>query len=206
LSLGPAYRIETPRLVIRCWNPVDAPRLTSAIDQSLPALRLTMPWAQAEPEPVEAKVERLRQFRGMFDLGKDFLYGVFDRTETECLGGTGLHTRQGPTIRELGYWIATAHTRKGYATEVCNALINVAFRLDLVPRVEIRCSPSNVASIGVARKVGMKLEGTLRADTVAPDGSVRDTHVFSALRAELDTLPAHGMDVQAYGAVGERLL
>ncbi len=206
MSFGPAYRVVTPRLVVRCWAPSDAPLLQTAIESSLAHLREYMPWAQREPEPVEQRTERLRQFRGMFDLGQDFVYGVFDASETECLGGTGLHTRQGPLVRELGYWIAKDHVRKGYATEVCNALLQVAFRVDQVPRVEIRCEPTNLASIGVAKKVGMKLDGTLRANTIRPDGSVRDTCVFSALKAELDTLPGRGLSVQAFGAVGERLI
>jgi RimJ/RimL family protein N-acetyltransferase len=205
MSLGPAYRVVTPRLVVRCWTPSDAPLLERAIVSSLGHLRPYMPWAEREPEPIDARTERLRQFRGQFDLGQDFIYGIFDEAEKECLGGTGLHTRQGPLIRELGYWIAKEHTGKGYATEACNALLQVAFRVDQVPRVEIRCEPTNVASAAVARKLGMKLDGTLRANTIRPDGSLRDTLLFSALKAELDELPCSTLSVQAYGAVGERL-
>ena len=185
---------------------MDAPLLKRAIDASLTELRRYMPWAAAEPEDVDAKAERLRQFRGRFDLGADFTYGIFDPNESECLGGTGLHTRPGPNAREIGYWIATAHTRKGYATEACNALLQVAFRVDRVPRVEIHCEPSNIASAVVAKKIGMKLEGTLRAAAVRPDGSLRDTLVFSAIAAELEELPASKLSVQAFGAVGERLI
>ncbi len=205
-SYGPAYRVITPRLVVRCWKPDDAPKLQAAIDASLKELRAFMPWAMAEPEAVEAKTIRLRQFRGAFDLGQDFIYGIFDGEEREVLGGTGLHTRQGPFVREIGYWIATAHTKKGYATEAASALLQVAFRVDGVARVEIRCEPDNLASTAVAKKVGMKLEGTLRANTVRPDGSVRDTLLFAALKAELDDLPARNLSVQALGAVGERLV
>ena len=205
-SYGPAYRVITPRLVVRCWKPDDAPKLQKAIDASLKELREFMPWAMAEPEPVEAKTIRLRQFRGAFDLGQDFIYGIFDGEEREVLGGTGLHTRQGPFVREIGYWIATAHTKKGYATEAASAMMQVAFRVDGVPRVEVRCEPDNVASVAVAKKLGMKLEGTLRANTVRPDGSVRDTLLFSALKAELDDLPARNLSVQAFGSVGERLI
>jgi RimJ/RimL family protein N-acetyltransferase len=205
-SYGPAYRVTTPRLVLRCWMPQDAPKLQAAIDASLPELRRFMPWAKAEPEPLEAKVVRLRHFRGQFDLGQDFVYAIFDSDERECVGGTGLHTRLGPFAREIGYWIATPHTKKGLATEAASALVQVAFRVDGVARVEIRCDPDNVASSAVARKVGMKLEGTRRADTVRPDGSVRDTLVFSAIKAELDELPARNLSVQAFGAVGERLI
>jgi len=205
-SYGPAYRIATPRLVVRCFSPSDAPLVTRAIEASLTELRRWMPWAQAEPESIEAKAVRLRHFRGRFDLGEDFAYGIFDPDERECLGAGGLHTRLGPTIREIGYWIATAHAKKGYATEAAGALMNVAFRVDGVPRVEIRCDPDNHASAAVAKKLGMTLEGTRRADTVRPDGSVRDTLVFAALKAELDALPARNLSVQAWDVVGERLI
>jgi hypothetical protein len=49
---GPAYRILTPRLVIRCWNPVDAPLLKEAVDSSIDHLKPFMPWAHQEPTPL----------------------------------------------------------------------------------------------------------------------------------------------------------
>jgi hypothetical protein len=39
---GPAYRIHTKRLIIRCWRPKDAPLLKLAIDESLDHLRQWM--------------------------------------------------------------------------------------------------------------------------------------------------------------------
>ena len=65
------YRIETDRLVIRCYQPTDAVLLKQAIDESLDHLRPWMPWAMEEPETVEEKVARLRRVRGQFDLGND---------------------------------------------------------------------------------------------------------------------------------------
>ena len=49
----PPYRIETERLVLRCWDPRDAPLLKDAIDSSLDHLRPWMPWAREEPKPLE---------------------------------------------------------------------------------------------------------------------------------------------------------
>src|SRR5574337_2024039 len=97
--MGPAYRIVTPRLVIRCWQPEDAGKLKEAIDSSIEHLRPWLPWAQNEPEPLERKYERIRRWRGNFDLGTEFVYGVFDRAESRVLGGTGLHNRVGPDAR-----------------------------------------------------------------------------------------------------------
>ena len=57
------------------------------------------------------------RWRGSFDLGQDFVYGVFNLEETQVLGGTGLHTRLGKEIREIGYWVHQAFTHQGLATE-----------------------------------------------------------------------------------------
>lgn len=56
---NPAYRIETKRLVVRCYNPSDAQLLAEAIAASLKHLRPWMPWARDEPESLEDKVKRL---------------------------------------------------------------------------------------------------------------------------------------------------
>ncbi|TLN26019.1 N-acetyltransferase, partial [bacterium] len=42
---GPAYRVVSDRLVIRCWNPEDAPLLKEALADSVEHLKPFMPWA-----------------------------------------------------------------------------------------------------------------------------------------------------------------
>jgi RimJ/RimL family protein N-acetyltransferase len=203
---GPAYRVVTERLVLRCWQPADAPRLKAAIDASLDHLRPWMPWAVREPEPVAAKVERLRQMRGRFDLGIDYAYGVFDREEREVLGGAGLHMRVGEAAREIGYWVHAAHVGKGLATELAAALTRVAFEVDGVQRVEVHCGPENARSAAVPRKLGYVHEATLRMRYVRPDGTLRDTMIWTMLAGELASSPAARYQVEAYDALGERIL
>jgi RimJ/RimL family protein N-acetyltransferase len=84
----PPYLIRTERLAIRCWDPRDAPLLKDALDASLEHLVPWMPWAADEPRPLEEKAELLRMFRGRFDLGEDFVYGIFPRDESEVIGGS----------------------------------------------------------------------------------------------------------------------
>ena len=93
--MGPAYRIETDRLVLRCWSPADAELLKEAVDASLDHLRPWMPWANEEPTDLDSRVALLREFRAKFDLGQEFIYGIFDAGESRVLGGTGLHMRSG---------------------------------------------------------------------------------------------------------------
>src|SRR5256885_13226219 len=85
------YRIETERLVIRCWEPEDAPLLKDAVDRSLEHLRPWMPWAPDEPEPLDTVYERLRTFRAGYDRDENLIMGVFEANESRAVGGTGLH-------------------------------------------------------------------------------------------------------------------
>jgi len=205
-SAGPAYRIQTRRLVLRCWNPADAPLLKQAIDESLDHLRPWMAWAAQEPEPLGAKVERLRQARGQFDLGQDFTYGVFNSDETAVLGAAGLHTRAGEGAREIGYWIHKAHLRQGLATEAAAALTRAAFEIERVKRVEIHCDPQNVHSAAIPKKLGYLCEATLRGRLPLPDGTSRDTMIWTLFAPDYPASPAASTQTQAFDALGRQLL
>ena len=130
-----AYRIVTPRLVLRCWQPADAALLKVAVDVSIEHLRPWMPWASHEPTDLDAKIAMLRRWRGEFDLDKDYVYGIFDRAESTALGSTGLHTRHGADAREIGYWVRADRINEGIATETAAALTRVAFAISQVQRV-----------------------------------------------------------------------
>jgi len=203
---GPAYRIETPRTVVRCWEPCDAPLLKAAIDASLQHLRPWMPWAHGEPTELQVKVQRLRAWRARFDLDEDYVYGIFSRDESAVLGGTGLHTRAGPGAREIGYWIHAEYTHRGLATEVAGALTRVAFEVDQVRRIEIHCDPRNVRSAAVPRRLGFQLEATLRQRTVDVVGQPRDTMVWTLLADEYAASVAAQAQLAAYDALARRLL
>lgn len=203
---GPAYCVRTRRLILRCWEPTDAAALKAAIDASLEHLRPWMPWAKDEPEDLQAKIERLRRWRGQFDLGRDFVYGVFSPDEREVLGSSGLHTRVGEGAREIGYWIHVDHVNQGLATEVAAALTTVAFEIDAVVRVEIRCDPRNVRSAAVPRKLGFVHEATLRRRTKDPEGDLRDTMVWTLLADEYEAGLASTAKIEAFDAVGRRIL
>jgi RimJ/RimL family protein N-acetyltransferase len=203
----PPYRIVSERLVIRCWEPRDATLLKEAIDSSLDELRPWMVWARSEPQPLSEKVALLRRFRGQFDLGRDFVYGIFDGRESEVVGGTGLHTRDGQDAYEIGYWIRTGRTGSGLATEAAAALTRVAFELCGVDRVDIRVEPDNLPSITIPRKLGFVEEGTLRRRLPGPaDGEPRDVTLFALFRDGYAGSPASSTTLEAYDAAGSRVL
>jgi RimJ/RimL family protein N-acetyltransferase len=200
------YRIVTERLVLRCYDPADAPLLDDAVDSSLDHLRPWMPWAQA-PSSLDDTIELLRRFRAQFDLGENSIYGAFTPDGSEVVGGAGLHPRVAPGGLEIGYWIRASRTRAGLATEAAAVLTRVAFELCRVDRVEIHVDPANVASLAIPRKLGYREEATLRRrlPPVDPAGEPRDDVVFSLLARELGSSPAAEAVYQAFDAAGRRI-
>jgi len=49
------YKIQTPRLVIRCWQPGDAAAMKEALDTSLEHIRPWLPFAKDEPQTLSKK-------------------------------------------------------------------------------------------------------------------------------------------------------
>jgi RimJ/RimL family protein N-acetyltransferase len=198
---GPAYRIVTSRLTIRCWDPADAPRLKEAVDLSLDHLRPWMPWAAHHPAPLQSAVDLLRRFRGNFDLGQDYVYGIFTADECMVLGGTGLHPRGGEGAREIGYWIRADQINKGYATETAAALTRVGFEIENLRRMGIHCAVGNVRSAAVPPKLGYVHEATLRRRLRAED-AFHDEMVWTMLAEEYPGSPASRAAIEAYDAAG----
>jgi RimJ/RimL family protein N-acetyltransferase len=202
---NPAYRIETKRLLVRCYNPADAPLLAQSVTENVEHLRPWMPWAHAEPEPIEEKVKRLKRFRGGFDLGENWIYGIFNPENTRLLGGTGLHPRVGERQLEIGYWMHKDFINRGLVTECTSALIKVAFELIHVHRLEIHCDPANLASAAIPRKLGFTHEGTLRAKTAFLDGW-SDSMIWGLLETEYPDSPSSKTEINVFDADGQQVL
>lgn len=190
---------------MRCWEPADAPLLKDAVDSSLDHLRREA-WARNEPQPLDEKVKLLRKFRGNFDLGQDFVYGIFSSDEAEVVGGTGLHTRLGAGVLEIGYWIRESRVRAGFATEATAVLTRVAFEICGVDRVEIRIEPANERSMGVPRKLGFTEEARLRRRLPAGEGEEPlDAVIFSLFRDNFGVTPISSAQFEAFDAAGGRV-
>lgn len=199
------YRVLTPRLMLRCWDPGDALELAGLVARNLEHLRPWMNWAKDENSDPEIQYQRLRQARARFDQDLDFIYGVLSRDGQTLLGSTGLHTRVGEGVLEIGYWIDKDHTRQGLATELSAALTKTAFEIFKVKRVEIHCDPENLASAAVPRKLGYTLEAVLRQRTVDYDGKPSDSMIWTLLESEYPTSPGALITIEAFDAAGREI-
>lgn len=196
------YRILTPRLLLRCLGPTDAPRLAEAVARNLEHLRPWLPWADDENARVEVQYQRLRKVRSKFDLDEDYGYGIFSRDGQQLLGSIGLHTRIGPGALEIGYWIDKDQVNQGLVTEASAALTKASFEIFKVERVEIHCDPRNLASAAVPRKLGFTLDATLRQRLRDQQGALHDSMIWSLLLAEYPTSPAASLEIEAFDGAG----
>jgi RimJ/RimL family protein N-acetyltransferase len=162
-----------------------------------------MPWAHEEPRSLDDRLDLLRSFRGRFDLGEDFVYGIFSSDESEVLGGSGLHVRVGSDALEIGYWIRASHVGRGIARETTAALTRAAFHVCGVDRVEIHVDPANEPSLRIPRALGFTEEATLRRRLPSSRGEPpRDSVVFTLFADALDASPAACADFDAFDALG----
>jgi ribosomal-protein-serine acetyltransferase len=153
--MRPSARIDAPPLVLRPWELDDLVPMAQAIEESLEHLRPWMPWVAVEPLSLTDRATLITSFAAVWDAGEGFGYGMF--VDGTPVGGCGLHRRIGPGALEIGYWVHVAWTGRGFATIAAGALVDAAFTLPDVERVEIHHDKANVASRRVPEKLGFVL-------------------------------------------------
>jgi RimJ/RimL family protein N-acetyltransferase len=155
---GPPAEIRTGPLLLRRMQPADAIAVAAAVGASLEHLRPWMPWATQEAADHWTQRGRIAEADQMWDAGTDYIYLILVANDMTLAGTIGLHRRTVDGGIEIGYWIAAGQTRHGYATEAARAVTSVALVLPGVRRVEIHCDEANIASAGVPRKLGYRLD------------------------------------------------
>jgi RimJ/RimL family protein N-acetyltransferase len=143
---------RTPRLLLRPGFPEDAAALAGAIaDEVIVRNLATAPWPY-----------RMRDAEAFLAGPRDpFLPSllIFERTGAgpQLVGACGLGRRPSGAV-EMGYWIARAYWGRGFATEACSALVEIARALGLA-RLEGSHFLDNPASARVLEKLGFEPTG-----------------------------------------------
>jgi RimJ/RimL family protein N-acetyltransferase len=163
----PNELIEHAPVTLRRYRADDADAVFTAVTESLDHLRPWMPWA-ADYSRASAE-EYVAGSMRHWDEGTEYNYAI--TTGGGLVGSIGLMARIGPGGLEIGYWMHRAYTRRGLATTATAALVEQAFRLPGVDRVEIVHDELNVASGAIPRKLGFTEVGRHRLEEPSPGGS-----------------------------------
>ena len=155
MDARPDEVIDRGPVRLRRYREDDLDAVFQAVTDSLDHLRPWMPWAAGYTR--QTAWEFLTASALRWDDGSEFNYVIV--TEGTLAGGCGLMSRVGPGGLEIGYWVRQGYTRRGLATAASAALVEQAFRLPGVERVEIVTDELNLASAGVPQKLGFTQAG-----------------------------------------------
>ena len=149
-------------------------------------------WVTSVPRPEEVD----EWYRGVTARRKetgDLPFAVVDRTTGRAIGTTRLCNPDEASRRvEIGYtWYAASRQRTGVNTEAKLLLLTHAFETLRCIAVELRSHRLNRRSRAAIERLGAQLDGILRNHRILPDGTYRDTAVYSITESEWPGVKAH---------------
>jgi len=104
----------------------------------------------------------------------------------ELIGGTSVRVidRAVPSVEIGGTWIVPRWQRTAVNTEAKLLQLSHCFERLGCQRVELKTDVRNLRSQAAIARIGASREGVLRAHMRRPDGSLRDSVLFSMLASE----------------------
>jgi RimJ/RimL family protein N-acetyltransferase len=170
-----------PRIILRRLEDVDAPAVFATTETARAHLTPWMHWPQQHRTLDETRIA-IRDDRLRWLLRERFSMGIFALADASMLGNIVLNVEvaEVPSFN-LSYWVRPEAEGNGYVSEATQLIVTCAFDLLGARRVGLYCDPRNTRSARVAERLGFVFEGRVRNDSVTPDGSVRDTLVYSMI-------------------------
>lgn len=148
-------------------------------------------WYTFVPKP-ENMTQEIDRRLGLQAAGSMLPFTVFDADETISGMSTYMNVDTANRRVEIGStWYARRVQRSAVNTQCKLLLLAHAFeRLDCVA-VEFRTHFFNHQSRRGIERLGAKQDGILRSHQIAPNGTLRDTVVYSIIASEWPTVKAH---------------
>ncbi len=178
MATNPLPTLTTPRLVLRPFEPDDAPRvhqLAGNVEVAATTLHIPHPY----PDGLAAAWIASHAPAWAEDRRATFAITVDD----VVIGAVSLEINRPHLRGELGYWIARDEWGKGYATEAAMALRDFGFDTVGLNRVQAHHMTRNPASGRVMAKLGMRFEGVHRQE-ILKGGRFEDVAVWAVCRDE----------------------
>jgi RimJ/RimL family protein N-acetyltransferase len=148
-------------------------------------------WYTAVPSPqgMAAEIERRLALHA---AGAMLPFTLFDAAGRVVGMSTFMNIDARNRRLEIGStWIAESAQRGPVNTQCKRLLLGHAFEgLDCIA-VELRTHRLNSQSRRAIERLGAQLDGLLRSHAIAPDGSIRDTAVYSITAAEWPAVRSH---------------
>jgi RimJ/RimL family protein N-acetyltransferase len=166
---------------LRLLEPWQAEEFLAHMDRAREVVDPWIPWANRSTDLDSARAT-LQRYADLAARDAGRLYGIW--LDGTLVGGTMFVSFDATAGNcEIGCWLEPAGQGRGLITKAATHLIDWAVRVRGLHRIEWITRPDNTASSNVARRLGMQLDGTLRADYLH-DGVRHDSQVWSILAPE----------------------
>lgn len=107
-------------------------------------------------EEIEYTKNYIEKIYGFYGYG---LWSIVCKENQEVIGRAGLSWREGFDTPELGFVIGVPYQRKGYAYEVCKAIVAYGKEELGFEKIQALVREGNRASVCLCRKLGFRQEG-----------------------------------------------
>jgi len=87
------------------------------------------------------------------------MWTVLEKESGQVVGRAGISWREGCDLPELGFVIGVPWQGRGYAFEVCDAILSYAREELLMERVQALVRPDNGRSLGLCERLGFTVSG-----------------------------------------------
>ena len=164
--------LRTARLIIRDFQPEDVHDLHAILGDEE-----TM--AYCEPA---YDFEKTRRFLADFCIGRKGAAAAVQRESGKVIGYILFHMLE-EGVYEIGWIFHRQFWRRGYAYEACKAVIDHAFDELNAHKIFAEAIDAD-RSVGLMKKLGMRLEGVQRSQTKDINGNWADLYFYGLLRED----------------------
>ncbi len=106
---------------------------------------------------------QMEWYENLIRTGTGIWWGISFRSTTELIGACGFNNISIEHNKtEMGYWLLPANWKMGIMFEVIPAIIDYAFNVLKLHRIEASVEIGNIASKKLLIKLGFQYEGTLK--------------------------------------------
>ena len=154
--------IPTERLVLRRFRAGDAPVLAGY--RSDPDVARYQSW-DAPFSLLRAETAVANFIASDPDQAGWFQYAIEHAGEKALIGDVAVHLHDNLKQAELGFTLAPAYQKQGFAAEAVGAVLDRLFRVQGLHKVTGECDARNQRSAGLMERLGFTREGRLRQQT-----------------------------------------
>lgn len=153
-------KLKSDLVILQKYTIEDISELFEAISVSIERVYPWLPWCHPNYTIAETE-EWLKTRPQRWHEGKEYGFSIRDR-QGRIVGGCGIGIGSQSWYGNLGYWLRTGFTGKGYATAATKLLAEFGIKNLQLKRIEIKVSVENFSSQKVAERAGAYKEGTGR--------------------------------------------